>query len=170
MANLRFYYGTMSSGKTMALLMAAHNLRNNAEKNIKLLKSSIDTKANDSVQTRVAGGIEQKVDVLLEPDKSLVDYFKKHAYKNTKGDDLWRALEPYAEFKPGELMHAFIDKPGYPVITNTGDNFDQITLAERPDLLHIFFSDNHQLASCFSKCVTRRIPIHHNRPTGTILF
>ena len=31
MANLRFYYGTMSSGKTMALLMAAHNLRNNAE-------------------------------------------------------------------------------------------------------------------------------------------
>ena len=51
MANLRFYYGTMSSGKTMALLMAAHNLRKNAEKNIKLLKSSIDTKANDSVQT-----------------------------------------------------------------------------------------------------------------------
>ena len=56
--------------------------------------------------------------------KGLVDYFKKHAYKNTKGDDLWRALEPYAEFKPGELMHAFIDKPGYPVVTNLEGEFE----------------------------------------------
>ena len=59
--------------------------------------------------------------------KGLVDYFKKHAYKNTKGDDLWRALEPYAEFKPGELMHAFIDKPGYPVVTNLEGNFDKFS-------------------------------------------
>lgn len=56
--------------------------------------------------------------------KGLVDYFKEHAYKNTKGDDLWRALEPYAEFKPGELMHAFIDKPGYPVVTNLEGEFE----------------------------------------------
>jgi hypothetical protein len=31
---------------------------------------------------------------------------------------LWAALKPYAEFDPGKLMHAFIDKPGYPVITD----------------------------------------------------
>ena len=55
--------------------------------------------------------------------KGLVDYFKKHKYENTVGDDLWKALKPYAEFDPGKLMHAFIDKPGYPVITNLGDNF-----------------------------------------------
>ncbi len=79
MANLRFYYGTMSSGKTMALLMAAYNLRKRADKNIKLLKPSIDTKANDSVQTRVAGGIEQKVDLVLKPEESLVEYFEKWA-------------------------------------------------------------------------------------------
>lgn len=59
--------------------------------------------------------------------KGLIDYFKKHAYKNTKGDDLWKALEPYAEFKPGELMHAFIDKPGYPVVTNLEGNFDKFS-------------------------------------------
>ena len=55
--------------------------------------------------------------------KGLVDYFKKYAYKNTVGDDLWNALEPYAEFKPSELMHAFIDKPGYPVVTNLEGDF-----------------------------------------------
>ena len=48
--------------------------------------------------------------------KGIKDYFEKYAYKNTVGDDLWRALKPYADFDPGKLMHAFIDKPGYPVI------------------------------------------------------
>ncbi|MBR3052403.1 M1 family metallopeptidase [Candidatus Saccharibacteria bacterium] len=48
--------------------------------------------------------------------KGVADYFDKHKYKNTVGDDLWACLKPYAEFDPGKLMHAFIDKPGYPVI------------------------------------------------------
>ena len=48
--------------------------------------------------------------------KGVADYFDKYKYKNTVGDDLWACLKPYAEFDPGELMHAFIDKPGYPVI------------------------------------------------------
>ncbi|MBR3353239.1 M1 family metallopeptidase [Candidatus Saccharibacteria bacterium] len=55
--------------------------------------------------------------------KGLVDYFDKYKYRNTVGNDLWECLKPYAEFEPGELMHAFIDKPGYPVITNLGDDF-----------------------------------------------
>ncbi len=49
--------------------------------------------------------------------KGIKDYFKKYEYKNTVGDDLWRSLKPYAKFDPSKLMHAFIDKPGYPVIT-----------------------------------------------------
>ncbi|MBO4813145.1 M1 family metallopeptidase [Candidatus Saccharibacteria bacterium] len=59
--------------------------------------------------------------------KGLVDYFKKHKYGNTVGDDLWKALKPYAEFDPGKLMHAFIDKPGYPVITNLSDDFKKFS-------------------------------------------
>lgn len=55
--------------------------------------------------------------------KGIADYFEKHKYQNTIGDDLWEALKPYADFDPGELMHAFIDRPGYPVITNLGSNF-----------------------------------------------
>ncbi len=50
--------------------------------------------------------------------KGIRDYFEKHKYKNTVGDDLWRSLAPYAEFSPDKLMHAFIDRPGYPVITD----------------------------------------------------
>ena len=50
--------------------------------------------------------------------KGIRDYFEKYKYQNTAGDDLWAALKPYAEFDPGKLMHAFIDKPGYPVITD----------------------------------------------------
>ncbi len=48
--------------------------------------------------------------------KGVADYFNKYKYQNTVGDDLWECLKPYAEFDPKKLMHAFIDKPGYPVI------------------------------------------------------
>ena len=59
--------------------------------------------------------------------KGIRDYFKKFQYQNTVGDDLWEALKPYAEFNPKELMHAFIDKPGYPVITNEGSDFEKFS-------------------------------------------
>lgn len=59
--------------------------------------------------------------------KGIADYFKQHKYQNTVGDDLWKALSPYADFDPSALMHAFIDRPGYPVITSVGDNFEKFT-------------------------------------------
>ena len=55
--------------------------------------------------------------------KGIRDYFAKHKYGNTIGDDLWKALKPYAGFDPGELMHSFIDRPGYPVVTNLKGDF-----------------------------------------------
>ena len=55
--------------------------------------------------------------------KGIADYFDKFKYQNTVGDDLWASLKPYAEFDPGELMHAFIDQPGYPVVKNEGVDF-----------------------------------------------
>ena len=59
--------------------------------------------------------------------KGLVDYFDKYKYQNTVGDNLWESLKPYAKFDPSELMHAFIDQPGYPVVTNEGGNFKQFS-------------------------------------------
>jgi aminopeptidase N len=46
-------------------------------------------------------------------------YFKKHAYGNTVGDDLWLALGEAAHKDLREFMHAWLDKPGYPVVTVT---------------------------------------------------
>ena len=51
------------------------------------------------------------------------EYFDKYKYSNTTGDDLWECLGKYAEFDVSKVMHAFIDQPGYPVVTNEGDNF-----------------------------------------------
>lgn len=45
------------------------------------------------------------------------DYFQKYSYQNTCGDDLWNALNPYADFEVKEFMHAWISQSGYPVIT-----------------------------------------------------
>ena len=49
--------------------------------------------------------------------KGIAKYFKKYEYKNTVGDDLWECLNEYADFDTKKMMHAFIDRPGYPVIT-----------------------------------------------------
>lgn len=46
----------------------------------------------------------------------LRDYFAKHAYKNTEGNDLWRALASSSGQNIEELMNAWITQPGYPVV------------------------------------------------------
>ena len=58
--------------------------------------------------------------------KGVSDYFEKYQYQNTVGDELWACLSKYAEFDTGKLMHAFIDRPGYPVITGE-EGFRQYT-------------------------------------------
>ena len=52
--------------------------------------------------------------------KGVRDYFEKYKYKNTVGDNLWDALNKYADFDVKKMMHGFIDKPGYPVISDDG--------------------------------------------------
>ncbi|MBR3322096.1 M1 family metallopeptidase [Candidatus Saccharibacteria bacterium] len=56
--------------------------------------------------------------------KGCRDYFEKYQYANTVGNDLWKCLSKYAEFDTKKLMHAFIDWPGYPVITSVDGAFD----------------------------------------------
>ena len=53
------------------------------------------------------------------------EYFDKFKYGNTVGDDLWKALTPHAGFDVHEMMHAFIDKPGYPVLEKTASGYKQ---------------------------------------------
>jgi len=55
------------------------------------------------------------------------DYFEKFQYSNTVGDDLWNALTPHAGFDVKAMMHSFIDQPGFPVVTNSGVDFDSFS-------------------------------------------
>ena len=63
--------------------------------------------------------------------KGIKDYFKKYAYKNTVGDDLWQSLQPYASFNVKNFMHAWISQPGYPVITD--ENSQRFLLSGNTD-------------------------------------
>lgn len=70
MPSLTFLYGTMNSSKTANLLMAAYTHRSQG-KTILLTKPSIDTRGGKStIKSRV--GLEEKVDFLIYPDKSLL--------------------------------------------------------------------------------------------------
>lgn len=57
---------------------------------------------------------------LIGQDKffqGIKNYFKKHQYQNTTGDDLWEALQSFADFKIKTFMDAWLSQPGYPVLT-----------------------------------------------------
>lgn len=51
----------------------------------------------------------------------LKQYFKKHAYKNTEGNDLWSAIGQASGKDILSLMNQWISQPGYPVLHVTED-------------------------------------------------
>jgi len=59
--------------------------------------------------------------------EGIADYFRKFQYQNTVGDDLWEVLGRYAEFDVKKLMHAFIDRPGYPVLESKAGDFKKFS-------------------------------------------
>ncbi len=50
--------------------------------------------------------------------QGMKDYFKKYAYSNTTGDDLWNTMQQYADFDVKKFMDTWILQPGYPVLTD----------------------------------------------------
>ncbi len=72
MAKLYFRYGAMNCGKSSALMQVAHNYDENNRK-IVVIKSSIDTKGDNYLESRI--GLKRKVDILIDNDKSLSNYF-----------------------------------------------------------------------------------------------
>lgn len=49
--------------------------------------------------------------------KGLREYFKQHKYANAKGDDLWDALADASGMNIGDIMHSWLNQPGYPVVS-----------------------------------------------------
>ncbi len=80
---------------------------------------------------------------LIGEDKfftGIKDYFSKHQYQNTTGDDLWQALQPYADFNVKDFMNAWLTQPGYPVIESAPQNAES-TPVKAPVLQHRFLLD-----------------------------
>ncbi|WP_084103793.1 thymidine kinase [Demequina sp. NBRC 110056] len=75
MAKLYFRYGAMNSSKTALLLTAAYNYEERAQHPV-IVKPGIDTKAGESVSSRI--GLERPVDVLLAAEDSLLEALTTH--------------------------------------------------------------------------------------------
>lgn len=65
-------------------------------------------------------------------DQGLRDYFAKYQYQNTVGDDLWAALQPYADFDVKAFMDAWITQPGFPAISDANQQ-SQFSIAGPSD-------------------------------------
>ena len=72
MAKLYFRYGAMNCGKSSNLMQVAHNYNEN-NKEVVVIKSSIDTKGEDYLESRV--GLKRKVDILINPEESFEKYY-----------------------------------------------------------------------------------------------
>ena len=72
MSKLYFRYGAMNCGKSSMLMQVAFNY-NEKGRRVIIIKSSIDTKANDYISSRI--GLKRKVDILLNPQDSLKSHF-----------------------------------------------------------------------------------------------
>ena len=75
MAKLYFRYGAMNSGKSTALLQAAHNYEERGQQ-VLLAKPRIDTKGADEIASRL--GMTRRVDFLVGPDDDLRGLFAEH--------------------------------------------------------------------------------------------
>lgn len=62
--------------------------------------------------------------------QGLREYFKVHAYKNTAGSDLWNALGLASGKDLEAFMTAWLDKPGYPLVSVTNKN-GKLMLSQR---------------------------------------
>jgi len=69
MANFEFRYGSMNSGKSMALMQVAYNYEENGMK-VLTVKSKVDTKGDDKLVSRI--GPTRKVDIILDKEDSLL--------------------------------------------------------------------------------------------------
>ena len=82
-AHLRFWYGSMSSGKSLNLLSTAYNLEDNNIQ-IMVLKPSLDTRDGEGV-IRSRAGLERKC-IMVDGDMNLYKAIK--AYRNVLASQL----------------------------------------------------------------------------------
>ena len=106
-AKLYFRYGAMNSGKSTALLQAAHNYEERGHR-VLLAKPSVDTKAGDVIISRL--GVRRPVDFLVGADDDPRDLFTRHRDKvrADTGDDVSCLLMDEAQFLSERQVDALL--------------------------------------------------------------
>ena len=114
MSKLFFRYGAMNSGKSTAMLQVAHNYEERDQR-VVLVKSSVDTKGNDQIVSRL--GVTRTADILLSPGQDLRASLRERDTES--GQDIACVLIDEAQFLTPEqvdqaLAVAVLD--GIPVV------------------------------------------------------
>lgn len=108
MAKLYFRYGAMNSGKSTALLQAAHNYEERGQKVI-LAKPMIDTKGDRTIVSRL--GVAREVDVIIGPATDVVTLIDIEADRvlRESGDQVACVLVDESQFlTPRQVDDLFI--------------------------------------------------------------
>ena len=97
MSKLYFRHGAMNSGKSTALLQAAHNYEER-DQHVLLAKPAIDVKGEMAITSRL--GVDRKVDFLITPELNLRDEFAKRlqVFKRETGNPIACLLIDEAQF------------------------------------------------------------------------
>ncbi|HEU0257517.1 MAG TPA: thymidine kinase [Microbacteriaceae bacterium] len=96
MAKLYFRYGAMNSGKSTAMLQAAHNYEERGHV-VLLAKPAADTKGDADIVSRL--GVRRPVDFLLQPGADAYETFTRHrAAARRAGHDVSALLIDEAQF------------------------------------------------------------------------
>lgn len=82
MSKLYFRHGAMNSGKSTALLQAAHNYEER-QQHVLLAKPAIDTKGDATIVSRL--GVDRQVDFLVTPELNLRATFVRLAAEHLLG-------------------------------------------------------------------------------------
>lgn len=97
MAKLYFRYGAMNSGKSTALLQAAHNYEER-DHQILLAKPGVDSKAGRKILSRL--GVDRSVDFVVGADEDVFAAFGEHRARRREetGQDVSCLLIDEAQF------------------------------------------------------------------------
>lgn len=97
MSKLYFRHGAMNSGKSTALLQAAHNYEERAQ-HVLLAKPAIDVKGEMAITSRL--GVDRNVDFLITPELNLRTEFTSRVrkFKEDSGNKIACLLIDEAQF------------------------------------------------------------------------
>jgi thymidine kinase len=116
-SKLYFRHGAMNSGKSTALLQAAHNYEER-DQAVLLAKPAVDTKGNSTIVSRL--GVSREIDFLVTPKQNLRTLFaERRALSIATGRDIACLLIDESQFLTAEqvdqaLQIAVLD--GVPVL------------------------------------------------------